>query len=523
MSSKSFQNASNLNGLIYLGNDNFFGISVGKDYDWRVANSKQSALIVGEHVAFQQDDPGSLATVRIFPEGTSPSPTQVAIEPYWINSVNDLNSVGNGEDITSMLCGASSPITVGGGEERGGWIFKNRFAGQDYRHHQITSFATINGTVRPVHVVLGPNSLMKFDYAQEKSVFDNSTVTGSVSQGNTIIDVINSPGTNALRLFCRSTGEHGLSNITSGTEDVEVRFGNYGIGVYDAGGDTPAARLETRHANSTLAAELHTATNASYAGELIKLATTRAKNTAFAFLTARADGDLTFNLRGDGNAFADGTWTGGGADYAEFFEWSDGNASAEDRIGVSVVLDSGKIRPAVAGESPIGVISGNASVIGDAAWNHWSEKYQKDEFGRKVFTHAQTVSWTEVIPAVTESVIIKHSKAVVGPDGKPSTLEWDEPKEKTIQEQRAVEHSYFANNVPAGVVVPKGAIFTTVKVPVVNPSFDEAAVYVPRSDRKEWSTVGLIGKLRIKKGQPTAASWIKLKDISTSVEEWLVK
>ena len=201
MSSKSFQNASNLNGLIYLGNDNFFGISVGKDYDWRVANSKQSALIVGEHVAFQQDDPGSLATVRIFPEGTSPSPTQVAIEPYWINSVNDLNSVGNGEDITSMLCGASSPVAPGGGEERGGWIFKNRFAGQDYRHHQITSFATINGTVRPVHVVLGPNSLMKFDYAQEKSVFDNSTVTGSASQGNTIIDVINSPGTNALRLF----------------------------------------------------------------------------------------------------------------------------------------------------------------------------------------------------------------------------------------------------------------------------------------------------------------------------------
>jgi hypothetical protein len=49
MSSKSFQNASNLNGLIYLGNDNFFGISVGKDYDWRVANSKQSALIVGAH------------------------------------------------------------------------------------------------------------------------------------------------------------------------------------------------------------------------------------------------------------------------------------------------------------------------------------------------------------------------------------------------------------------------------------------------------------------------------------------
>jgi len=32
-----------------------------------------------------------------------------------------------------------------------------------------------------------------------------------------------------------------------------------------------------------------------------------------------------------------------------------------------------------------------------------------------------------------------------------------------------------------------------------------------------------MGKVRIKKGQQTGASWIKLKDVSSDVEEWLIK
>jgi len=32
-----------------------------------------------------------------------------------------------------------------------------------------------------------------------------------------------------------------------------------------------------------------------------------------------------------------------------------------------------------------------------------------------------------------------------------------------------------------------------------------------------------MGKLRIKKGQQTGTNWIKMRDISASVEEWLVR
>jgi len=35
--------------------------------------------------------------------------------------------------------------------------------------------------------------------------------------------------------------------------------------------------------------------------------------------------------------------------------------------------------------------------------------------------------------------------------------------------------------------------------------------------------VGLMGKLRLHKGQPVGARWIKMRDVSDDVEEWLVR
>jgi hypothetical protein len=178
---------------------------------------------------------------------------------------------------------------------------------------------------------------------------------------------------------------------------------------------------------------------------------TRAATGAYNFLLLQSSGggDTEFLFRGDGNAYADGSWNGGGADYAEYFEWSDGNTNAEDRRGISIVLDGDKIREAVAGEEPIGVISGNPSVVGDAAWNKWNEKYLRDDFG---------------------------------------TYVRNEDGERQL-----------------------------------NPAYDPDVEYVNRENRPEWDCVGLMGKLRIRKGQVTGARWIKMRDVSDSVEEWLVR
>ena len=172
-------------------------------------------------------------------------------------------------------------------------------------------------------------------------------------------------------------------------------------------------------------------------------------------------GDTEFYLRGDGNAYADGTWSGGGADYAEYFEWSDGNTASEDRRGISVVLDGDKIREAVAGEEPIGVISGNPSVVGDADMERWKGKYLRDDYG----------------------TYIEEDYEVEDEDG------------NTVVQQRRQ----------------------------LNPDYNPDTEYVSRENRPEWDTVGLMGKLRIRKGQVTGTRWIKMRDISDTVEEWLVR
>jgi hypothetical protein len=195
------------------------------------------------------------------------------------------------------------------------------------------------------------------------------------------------------------------------------------------------------------------ASSSSYADVMSQLRCDRAANSAYSFFIMdsnyAATPDREFTIRGDGNAFADGTWSGGGADYAEYFEWSDGNPDKEDRRGISVVLDGNQIRSAADGEDPIGVISGNPSVVGDAAWNKWVGKYLRDDYGTYIL---------------------------------------DENGDRQL-----------------------------------NPAYDPDQEYVPREQRPEWDCVGLMGKLRIRKGQRTGSRWIKMRDISDSVEEWLVR
>ena len=194
-------------------------------------------------------------------------------------------------------------------------------------------------------------------------------------------------------------------------------------------------------------------TNSSYTASQVQFGVARAATSSYWFLQGvsgwGSGNDTEFYIRGDGNAFADGSWNGGGADYAEYFEWSDGNTEAEDRRGISVVLDADKIREAVEGEEPIGVISGNPSVVGDNDCDRWKNKYLRDDYGSYVL---------------------------------------DEDGYRQL-----------------------------------NPDYDSSVEYVQREDRPEWDTVGLMGKLRIRKGQITGSRWIKMRDVSSSVEEWLVR
>jgi hypothetical protein len=234
---------------------------------------------------------------------------------------------------------------------------------------------------------------------------------------------------------------------TSDTERMRISSsGNFTLGSSTAS----ASEMTNGHNNAGQGVYWGVAHNTSYIDFIYNAESKRTNSSAYGFFRAiSGGGDIEFNLRGDGNAYADASWNGGGADYAEYFEWHDGNANNEDRRGCSVSLTQGKIKVAEVGEDIIGVVSSNPSVVGDAAWNKWEGKFLKDDF-----------------------------------------------------------NSYLRNENGERIL---------------NPEYNESMEYISREKRKEWEIIGLVGKLRIKKGQEINSSWIKIKDISSEVEEWLVK
>lgn len=148
---------------------------------------------------------------------------------------------------------------------------------------------------------------------------------------------------------------------------------------------------------------------------------------------------LTVDLTG--NLAIAGTMSSAGADYAEFFEWKDGNPEAEDRVGYIVSLDGDKIILANEGDYILGVVSGTATVLGDnPEWN-WAKRWITDDFGRIQY----------------EDKVIHHEAE----NGRPA---WDEP----------------------------------VREPITNPDYNPEQEYTKRADRPEWSAVGMMGKLYVR-------------------------
>lgn len=135
------------------------------------------------------------------------------------------------------------------------------------------------------------------------------------------------------------------------------------------------------------------------------------------------------------------TYNTSGADYAEMFEWLDENQLNEDRAGKFVTLDGDKIRLANEKDTYIlGVVSGNASVIGDSYADQWAYMYEQDIFGRPIY----------------ETVTIPEEKDENG------NLIVEEHTEERLK---------------------------------VSSKYDSTKKYIPRNERPEWAAIGLLGKL----------------------------
>jgi hypothetical protein len=186
--------------------------------------------------------------------------------------------------------------------------------------------------------------------------------------------------------------------------------------------------------------------------------------------TADASRSNAFRVSGSGQCLAGGTFTNGGADYAEYFESFDGNAIS---LGTVVELTGSFIKPCTVAENAIGVISNKPSVLGNSdegTSDEWIGKYKKDIWGNY-------------------EMVEEEYQEEVGFD----------------EEQNPIYET------------------KTKMVRVLNPNYDPTITYIPRAERPEWNVVGLVGQIRVLNNQPIPSRWIKMKSVNSEVDLYFVK
>lgn len=152
---------------------------------------------------------------------------------------------------------------------------------------------------------------------------------------------------------------------------------------------------------------------------------------------------------GQTGVWATGNYNTSGADYAEMFEWEDGNPLNEDRCGRFVTLNGTKISLAWSDDEILGIVSGSPSVVGDVNDDQWQGMFITDIFGRPI--------WEDV--EVSDEII------------QVSNPETGETVNKVI--------------IPAH----------TERRQKLNSDYNPDQKYIPRSERPEWDAVGMLGKL----------------------------
>jgi hypothetical protein len=355
----------------------------------------------------------------------------------------------------------------------------------------------------------------------------------------------------------------GVNKFTVGTSDVTLPATNLRLS---------SGNVRATHAASTGYVSYASATNASYSSEIVQLVATRSASSSFKFLATRssAGADIEHNLRGDGNGFCDGSWTGGGADFAEFMEWEDGNPANEDRTGMVVQFSKPKnghpyIERCTDPKKAVGVVSAMPTIVGGSDWNKWQGKYLKNKYGGYLTELVDYYVWTEQRVITPESNIeaqerIDQLDKIEGINANLNLMqdrlnaaEYENDKQKIdvltaalknateIQQEKAklisrivpesdytkddVEVSYAVDQIPKDVVIPDNVKIESLERRVVNPDWDEglAENHTPRADRPEWDKVGINGFVVINDEEVTAKRWKKVGTCGEGVSRWLIR
>jgi hypothetical protein len=430
-----------------------------------------------------------------------------------------LNSTGNvGLSILGDTTSSASIIYFGiDGDESDGRIFYQNSATTPFMDfytaatHQMRIDS--NGNVG-----IGNSSPTSWGTSDERMfVVSNGANSSGANTSNLVLDVTFNTAnsaimfTNGVKAFSSAEGviqyDHNTNSMRFRSNAAEamriasnrnVHIGD--AGQYGHGNYAKVASVET--SNPAQTSFRGTIENASTSGTMFFADSSRAASSAYNFglylSSSGGSSDTEFKLRGDGQAYADGSWNGSGADYQELFESVTGIKAV---VGMSVVLDGDKVRYYDSNTDSVDDIIGvtrptednkNSAVVGNTAWNHWTDKYLTDDWG--VYLREDITVWT-----------------------------WDEYEDENGKIVKG--GSVYEKDMPDDWIPPINAVQSTDNVRKLNPDYDESQheSYLPRVDREEWWLIGLLGQIQIKAGDPTNPRWIKMKDISASVELWFVR
>ena len=167
------------------------------------------------------------------------------------------------------------------------------------------------------------------------------------------------------------------------------------------------------------------------------------------------------------------------ADYAEFFEWQDGNSDATDRVGHFVAMDGDKVRIADTDDTYIlGIVSGRPFVLGNGDCDTWAGMYLHDEFNREIMEPAPKIELVEITEEVEREI-------------EEIDEETGEVRIMTVKETIVTGHEEREVFDENGNPVYEGTR------PKLNPEYDHTQKYISRFDRPEWAAIGMLGVLTV--------------------------
>lgn len=158
------------------------------------------------------------------------------------------------------------------------------------------------------------------------------------------------------------------------------------------------------------------------------------------------------------------------ADYGEYFEWEDSNVKNEDRRGLFVKFSeiySDKIAIANDSDNILGVVTRTSGFVGNSAELAWFGAVEKDKFGEHIKYYNKLYDLQMFVKSLGINIVGKS-------------------EEELIKILKKDGRAWGDFNDPERI---KPLILKT------SPFYQNYQKYTPRSQRSEWSCIGLLGCL----------------------------